>query len=111
MTLFDLFRKKQTYVPSEQDLRWNRFLEEVFSKDLSELNAIQKNAALCFRYDAEVQNGGHGQYFDCYDDINPQQVIAALSAAGYPEIVENFEKTLTSSILSFRIQSLTEETP
>ena len=36
------------------------------------LSPIQKKAVLCFWYDAEMQNGGHSGYLDCYPETNPR---------------------------------------
>lgn len=97
MGLFSIFRKKEKkeYRMTEQDLRWNRFIEEVCSKESSELTAIQRRAALCFWYDAEMHNGGHCLYFDCCEDTDPRELIDALLAVAYPEIAENFKKALS----------------
>lgn len=92
MKFFDCFKKKQGNALSEEISRWNKFIAEVCSKDLSGLSGIRKNAVLCFWYDAEVNNGGHGLYFDCFREVKPQQLYDAIVAVGYKEIAENFAK-------------------
>ena len=55
---------------SEKDTLWNRFIEEICDRDAETLSPIQKKAVLCFWYDAEMQNGGHSGYLDCYPETN-----------------------------------------
>jgi hypothetical protein len=43
--------------------KWNQFVDLLAMEDYNHLSEIQKLAHLCFWYDAEVQNGGHLQYF------------------------------------------------
>ncbi|WP_078427614.1 DMP19 family protein [Alkalihalobacterium alkalinitrilicum] len=43
--------------------KWNQFIDLLAMEDYCDLTEIQKVAHLCFVYDAEVQNGGHLQYF------------------------------------------------
>ncbi|PKM81982.1 MAG: hypothetical protein CVU89_06485 [Firmicutes bacterium HGW-Firmicutes-14] len=42
---------------------WNTFVDFMVEEKYDKMNQIQKIAYLCFWYDAEVQNGGHLQYF------------------------------------------------
>jgi len=42
---------------------WNAFVDLLSMADTNELSAEQVPAQLAFFYDAEVQNGGHLQYF------------------------------------------------
>ena len=94
MGIFNCFKKKLKNKFTERDLRWNRFIEEICVKETSELSDIQKNAVLCFWYDAEVNNGGHCSYFDCYKNIDKYEVMNAILAVGYKEIADNFEKAI-----------------
>ena len=95
MGIFDLFRKKPKYIPTEQDARWNRFIDEICSKDLDDLSEIQKNAVLCFWYDGEVQNGGHSLYFDVCEESDHSRLTKALSAVGGGEAARIFEQALS----------------
>ncbi|MBD5113296.1 MAG: DMP19 family protein [Ruminococcaceae bacterium] len=79
---------------TEKSKRWNRFIDEICSKDLNELSEIQRAAVLCFWYDAEMQSGGHSGYFDCYPEIKPEELIAAINLIGYKEISDNYQKAL-----------------
>lgn len=79
----------------EKNLRWNRFIEEVCYRDIDTLSEIQKNAVLCFWYDAEMNSGGHSGYFDCYPDTVPQELIDAIIAVSYEEIADNYQKALS----------------
>ena len=86
--------KKPTYVLSEKDLRWNRFIEEISVKELRELNDIQKTAVLAFWYHAHCCNGGHLCYIDCFPDINPTELSNALIALGFDDIAENYQQAV-----------------
>lgn len=77
---------------TEKDLRWNKFIEEVCCRDIDTLSELQKNAVLCFWYDAEVNSGGHSGYFDCYPNIVPQELIDAIIAVSYKAIADNYQK-------------------
>lgn len=96
MGFFSLFGKKKPAVQlSGRELLWERFIDEIWTKDLAELNAVQKNAVLCFGYDSEVQNGGHGQYFDtCAGGEEPDLLAEALLAVGGREMAENYLRAL-----------------
>ena len=74
----------------EKTKRWNKFISEICSKELNELSEIQKNAVLCFWYDAEMESGGHSGYFDCYSDVIPEDLINAIKIIGTKEIADNF---------------------
>jgi len=55
---------KQAEVDEFPHIIWNTFIDMVAGGAAAEMNDIQRNAALCFEYDSEVQNGGHLQYFE-----------------------------------------------
>lgn len=79
---------------TEKDKRWNMFIDEVCSKDPDELSEIQRAAVLCFWYDAEMQSGGHSGFFDCYPEINPEELISAINLVGHKEISDNYQRAL-----------------
>lgn len=79
----------------EKDLIWNRFIEEICCKNIAALSEVQKNAVLCFWYDAEMNSGGHSGYFDCRPDIDAQELINAIMAVGYKAIADNYQKALS----------------
>lgn len=63
MHIFHFIKGKlKKYQLSEKDLLWNKFIDEICSRELSALNKTQKTAALAFWYDAEMNNGGHCGY-------------------------------------------------
>lgn len=95
MRLFNWLNKKTKYKLTERDLCWNRFIEDICFKEISELSDIQRKAVLCFWYDAEVNNGGHCSYFDCYKNIDNQELLNAILSVGSEEIGNNFEKAFT----------------
>lgn len=80
---------------SEKDLRWNRFIYEICSQDITELSEVQKNAVLCFWYDTEMNSGGHSGYFDCYPQTDPAELTAAIISVGYKEIADNYQKAIS----------------
>jgi hypothetical protein len=43
---------------------WNAFVDLLSMENYSDLDKMQRPAHLVFWYDAEVQNGGHMQYFE-----------------------------------------------
>ena len=65
--------------------------------DLDELNEIQKIAVICNRYDSEVNNGGHGLYFDSNEDIDNAELLEALKIVSNSKIAKNFEKAIQLS--------------
>lgn len=91
------YLSKKEDKPSELSV-WNKFIYEVCDKDLNELSGIQK-AALCFRYDAEMQSGGYSSFFDCCPDIAPEELIAAINLIGNKKIADNFRKALKEKAL------------
>lgn len=83
---------KKEDVKNNEYYLWNRFIEclanEKFGDDLSE---IQQIAKLCFWYDAEMNNGGHCGYFDCYADEDFDNVEKSLIDIGAEEYSKNFK--------------------
>src|SRR5512140_3681630 len=61
---------------------WNAFINLISTEQYTDLNAVQRIAQLCFRYDSEVQNGGHLQYFENVGIALLNQTISALGALG-----------------------------
>lgn len=78
----------------EQIKRWNDFIEIICTKEMETLSPVQKNAVLCFWYDAEMNNGGHSGYFDCYQNVNADELINAINIVAYKEISDNFIQAL-----------------
>lgn len=79
---------------TDKEKRWNAFVEMVCMKDLETLSPTQKRAALCCRYDMEMENGGHSSFFDCCPDIDHNELIEAINTIAYPAIADNFLKAL-----------------
>ena len=73
---------------------WNRFIQEVCFRDVNELSQIQKNAYLCFWYDAEMGNNGHEGYFEYHPEVKSEELISALEAVAHPALVDNFRRAL-----------------
>lgn len=86
------------YSPEEASI-WNRFIDEIVSRDLGDMNLVQKNAAIAFRYDAEMNSGGHSGFFDCRPgNVENEDVKKALHEVGAKAFIPNFEKACTSGI-------------
>ena len=75
---------------------WNKFIEEICTKDLDKLNEEQKNAALCFYYDREMNIGGHVCYFDQYQKVKNKDMITALDEVSNRKFVTNFEEAIAT---------------
>ena len=87
-----IFKKRNTM--TEKDKRWNLFIEDICSRELSELSPIQKDAVLCFWYDAEMNGGGHAGYFECYPNTVPEELAVALTKVAGKEFADNYRKAL-----------------
>lgn len=73
---------------------WNKFIEEISTKDLDKLNEEQKNASLCFYYDREMNIGGHVCYFDQYQKVDNKDLIKALEKVSNRKFVTNLEEAI-----------------
>ena len=78
---------------------WNKFIDSLMvntGKNISklELTHIQKVATLCFWYDAEMNSGGHSEWFDCYSDVKSQDLIKAIDEIGAKKCSENLIKAI-----------------
>ena len=79
---------------SDEYKLWNKFIEEKCTKDLKQLNEIQKNATLCFYYDREMNIGGHVCYFNQYQNIDNKDLIKALEEVSNSKFVTNFKEAI-----------------
>jgi len=79
---------------SPKAIIWNKFIETVCYKDISNLTPIQRTAFLVFWYDAEMGSGGHSGYFDCYPETNIQELIKALEDIEASFFAKNLEKAM-----------------
>lgn len=80
---------------TEKQLRWNRFIEEICSREIASLSPVQRTAVLCFWYDAEMNSGGHSGYFDCYPNTDEAELVDALLSVGNQEIADNYQKAVS----------------
>ena len=51
-------------VQRDPNLVWNTFINIIATGDPLQLTLVQHRVRLVFDYESEVQNGGHGQYFE-----------------------------------------------
>jgi hypothetical protein len=79
---------------SDEVQRWNRFINEICFKEHSKLTPTQKAAVLTFWYDAEMNSGGHSGYFDCYTEVNSEDLIWALTEVGGSEYINNYKEAI-----------------
>ena len=63
----------------EPHLVWNAFIDPLAMEAYEDLSPVQSVAHLDFWYDAEVQNGGHDQYFENRGTGLIAESVAALS--------------------------------
>jgi hypothetical protein len=61
---------------------WNAFVDLIATSFDHELTPLQRSAQLVFRYESEVQNGGHLQFFVNSAGEYADETIAALDALG-----------------------------
>ena len=66
----------------EPYLLWNEYVDLLAMSDYSLLTQSQRTAYLAFWYDAEVQNGGHLQYFENQGIGYLDETITALASLG-----------------------------
>jgi hypothetical protein len=64
------------------ELVWNTFIDILSAADYENLSPGQRIPHLVFWYDSEVQNGGHGQYFDNRGISKVGKTIEALRTLG-----------------------------
>lgn len=86
MRVFDLFRKKKAE-RNEKQLKWNQMW------DLWVQGRAQSPYAELMTYQSEVNNGGHGQYFENVGnngDLSKEMSI--LETALSDELINNFKK-------------------
>ena len=75
---------------------WNAFVDLLATEEYGELTEVQKTAQLVFLYDAEVQNGGHLQYFLNSAGQRVSETVEALS-----RLKLNCQKAILSGAISF----------
>lgn len=66
----------------EPYLVWNVFIDLLATEEYTALTPIQRKAHLVFWYDSEVQNGGHGQFFENRGVNMLVDTVAALKDLG-----------------------------
>ncbi|MBQ7874382.1 MAG: DUF4375 domain-containing protein [Oscillospiraceae bacterium] len=81
---------------SDEAKIWNDFVSRAAENDVDDLSGFEKTAALVFWYDAEVNNGGHSAYFDCFENVDPEELISALKEIGAGEYADIFSLALLS---------------
>jgi Domain of unknown function (DUF4375) len=68
----------------EPHLIWNAFIDLIAVEDYDDLSPLQRKMHLVFWYESEVQNGGHGQFFENRGGLRLRETVAALMELGLP---------------------------
>lgn len=63
-------------------LVWNAFIDLLGNTQYEDLSPVQQAAQLVLRYDGEIQNGGHLQYFENGRLFRASETVEALTALG-----------------------------
>ncbi len=87
-------------------LLWNAMIDLVATTPLDRLTPIQRVAALAFWYEAEVQNGGHRDYFDSPHGRFAPETLDALSEMGALQQRQVLEKALAGRGASMGFEAL-----
>jgi hypothetical protein len=69
----------------DPNLIWNQFINFLAISEIDQLDSTQRPAYLTFRYDSEVQNGGHLQFFVNRPTQLTSETIRALRQIGAME--------------------------
>ena len=85
-----LFKRLRNRKLSEKDKRWNLFVDEVCEKEINDFNGIKKDAAICFWYDNEMNNGGDSSFFDWWPEIDKDEVYNTLMKISNKKIADNY---------------------
>ena len=97
---FNVYNEKDVQKIKEHILRnakfdaWDIFIQHICFKEIESLSEMQKNAVLCYWYDAEMNSGGHSGYFDVYPETNPNELSKAIRVIANDEIAENYLKAI-----------------
>lgn len=97
---FNVYNEKDVQKIKEHILRnakfdaWDIFIQHICFKEIESLSEMQKNAVLCYWYDAEMNSGGHRGYFDVYPETNPNELAKAIRVIANDEIAENYLKAI-----------------
>jgi hypothetical protein len=73
---------------------WNAFVELLAMSEYGDLMPAQRPARLVFRYESEVQNGGHLQYFENVGPERGEETIRSLDALGASAQARTLEQAL-----------------
>lgn len=89
-------RLKAEAVAKEPHLIWNAFIDLIAMEEYDTLSPVQRNAQLAFYYDAEVQNGGHHQYFENSAGRRSHETVDALLQLGLGCQAETLRQAIDS---------------
>ena len=72
----------QKEVDADSNLIWNTFIDIIGGGEDPSRTPLQEHCHYCFRYDSEVLNGGHLQFFENNGINYAKRVLFALSGLG-----------------------------
>ncbi|GHT71884.1 hypothetical protein FACS1894110_25660 [Spirochaetia bacterium] len=84
---------KEIIIKQEYEI-WNAFIDILATEDEKYFTDIQKNAQRAFRYDSEIQNGGHLQYFENNRLDNYSHIIKSIEMIGAINHAKTLEKAV-----------------
>ena len=87
-------RLSRALVAREPYRRWNAFIDLIANEDELDLNPTQRAAQLAFRYHAEVENGGHLQYFENHAGGKAEATLPVLRSIGASKQAEVLQAAL-----------------
>jgi hypothetical protein len=87
---------ERTRLQQEPYLVWNAFIDLLAMEEYGDLTSVQRRAHLVLWYDSEVQNGGHGQYFENRGVNRLAETVAALRALGLPDHAQVLSRAIAA---------------
>jgi hypothetical protein len=82
---------------------WNAFIELLANTEFEDLAPSQRPAALVFRYESEVQNGGHLQYLVNVGRDRAKETVQSLYAIGAGAQARILERVLARWMATARL--------
>lgn len=108
--IYSIKKFKNIYIKrdpnSKESKMWNKFIEQICTQKLKDLNEIQKNAVICFWYDCEMQSKGHSGVFDVYPIFKKDSEIVykSIKTICNKKIADNYLDALKNIDSDFETQ-------
>jgi len=85
---------KQSEIKDDPKKMWNEFVDILAVEEFEEGETIIRDASLAFRYDCELQNGGHYIFFENTGIKHASDVMNALELIGAEKQKKVFKEAL-----------------